>query len=199
MAVLTRWKNKDDRAKNTREAEKSPVFTTKGGMRLSVPEYDYQVLRLTEKFYEEYPPWKYPEIMDKRKRGYSCLLIETHYDFFICIPYRTEIHHKYAYHFKNSKRSKRHHSGVDFTKMIIIKNPEFIDYKEAEIDPDEYAETRKKIYEIVKKALRFLDDYIMHNKGEKLLNQREYDRRYKFCSLKYFHKELGLKQFTVFF
>lgn len=89
----------------------------------------------------------------KKRRGYSCLLIETHYDFFICIPYRTGIRHKYAYHFKNSKRSKEHCSGLGFTKMIIIKDEEFIDNKETEIDADEYAETRKNIYQIVKGAL----------------------------------------------
>lgn len=87
---------------------------------MNVPVYDYQVLRLTEKFFENYPLVKYPEMMGKKKRGYSCLLIETYYEFFICIPYRTEIRHKYAYHFKKSKRSKEHRSGLDFTKMIII-------------------------------------------------------------------------------
>lgn len=159
---------------------------------MSVPEYDYQVLRMTEKFFDHYPELEYPEIMRKKLRSYSCLLIETHYKFFICIPYRTEIRHKYAYHFKKSKRSREHRSGLDFTKMIIIKNAEFIDNKEAEIDADEYAETRNKIYEIVKKALSFLDDYIMHHTGERMLNQREYDRRYKFSSLQYFHREMGL-------
>lgn len=159
---------------------------------MNVPVYDYQVLRLTEKFFENYPLVKYPEMMGKKKRGYSCLLIETYYEFFICIPYRTEIRHKYAYHFKKSKRSKEHRSGLDFTKMIIIKKDEYIDSKEAEIDADEYAETRKNIYMIVKGALAFLEDYISHCSGEKLLNQREYDRRYKFSSLKYFHEELGI-------
>lgn len=91
---------------------------------MSVPEYDYQVLRMTEKFFDHYPELEYPEIMRKKLRSYSCLLIETHYEFFICIPYRTEIRHKYAYHFKKSKRSREHRSGLDFTKMIIIKNAE---------------------------------------------------------------------------
>lgn len=159
---------------------------------MDIPEYDYQVLRLTEKFFEQYPPLQYPEMMIKQRRGYGCLLIETHYDFFICVPYRTEIRHKYAYHFKSSKRSKDHHSGIDFTKMIIIKDSEFIDNREAEIDSDEYAETRKKINIIVKGVLNYLDDYILHHKGKRLLNQREYDRRYKFSSLQYFHKELNI-------
>lgn len=159
---------------------------------MDVPVYDYQVLRLTEKFFDSYPASEYPEMMGKKKRGYSCLLIETHYDFFICIPYRTEIRHKYAYRFKNSKRSKEHRSGLDFTKMIIIKDEGFIDNKEAEIDADEYAETRKNIYQIVKGALIFLEDYIMHCIGKEVLNPREYDRRYKFSTLKYFHAELGL-------
>ncbi|MED9972286.1 MAG: hypothetical protein UE790_06615, partial [Lachnospira sp.] len=48
--------------------------------------------------------------MKKNQRAYNCLLFQTHYDFFICIPYRTEIHHPYAFHFSKTKRSKAHKS-----------------------------------------------------------------------------------------
>ncbi|MCF2681346.1 hypothetical protein JQM69_11765 [Faecalicatena contorta] len=48
--------------------------------------------------------------------------------------------------------------------MIIIKNPDFIETKEAEIDSDEYAEMRNKIYVIVKGALSYLEDYLLLQK-----------------------------------
>ena len=133
---------------------------------MNIPEFDYQVLRLTDRFYECYHPKDYPEIMGKRGRAYSCLLIETHFDFFIAIPFRTEIKHKYAFHFRKSKRFRDHHSGLDYTKMIIIKNPEFVETKEAEVDSDEYAEMRNKIYVIVKGALSYLEDYLLHQNGK---------------------------------
>ncbi len=169
-----------------------PLVFTKEGEELDLPDFDYQILRLTEKFLDDYPVQNYPELMGKRGRGYSCLLIQTYYDYFICIPYRTEIKHKYAYHFKNSKRSKEHCSGLDYTKMIIIKNPQYISNTDAVIDRDEYKETRHGIYKIVKDALSFLEDYIMYHTGKKILDKREYEKRYRYSSLKYFHNELGI-------
>ena len=58
----------------------------------------------------------------KKERRYACLLIQSHYGYFICIPYRTEISHKYAYHFRKSSRSQKHRSGLDYTKIAIIKD-----------------------------------------------------------------------------
>ena len=77
--------------------------------------YDYQVLNLTEQFYEDYPNPPYEEIVRKDARPYNCLLIQSHYGYFICIPYRSHVNHKYAYKFKNSKRSIRNKSGLDYT------------------------------------------------------------------------------------
>lgn len=87
--------------------------------------FDYQVLNLSPKFYRDYPETKYVELMRKQDRPYNCLLIQSHYGYFICIPYRTEINHKYAYKFKRSKRSKMHKSGLDYSKIVIVQNKEF--------------------------------------------------------------------------
>lgn len=92
---------------------------------MSLPESDNQILRLSEKFYRDYPNPPYYEILKKKKRGYNCLLFQTHYEYFICIPYRTEIQHRYAYRFKNTCRSQKHKSGLDYSKMVIIKDLEF--------------------------------------------------------------------------
>ena len=77
---------------------------------MNLPQNDYQILRLTEHFYNAYPDPPYREVLKKNQRAYNCLLFQTHYDFFICIPYRTEIHHPYAFHFSKTKRSKAHKS-----------------------------------------------------------------------------------------
>mgnify|MGYP005902558955 CR=1 FL=1 len=48
------------------------------------------------------------------------------------------------------------------------------------------------VQRIKKEALNFVEDYIAHMKGEKPLHKKEFDRRYGFSPLKYFHKELGI-------
>lgn len=90
-------------------------------------DFDYQILRLSDDFYRAYPNPPCIEILKKQHRVYECLLLQTHYDYFICIPFRSEISHSYAYHFKSSVRSRRHQSGLDYSKLVIIRNPEYIE------------------------------------------------------------------------
>lgn len=159
---------------------------------MSLPENDYQILKLTDDFYNDYPNPPYKEILKKKKRAYTCILFQTHYGYFICVPFRTEISHKYAYHFKSSLRSLKHHSGVDYTKIVILNNTKYIDIRDAIIDKDEYNEVIVNIERIKSEALNFVEDYIAYVKGHKLLHPKEFQRRYLFSSLKYFHYELGL-------
>ena len=158
-----------------------------------LPENDSQVLRLTDSFYERYPNPPYVEILKKRQRGYECILFQTHYEYFICVPYRTEISHTYAYHFRGSKRSRLHRSGLDYTKIIIIKDGSDIDSRSIYIDQDEYNETMKNIERIKADALQFVEDYIAHIRGERLLHLAEFRRRYGYSPLQYFHSELGIE------
>ena len=159
---------------------------------MGIPENDYQILKLTNLFYQKYPNPPFVEIMNKNNRAYSCLLFQSHYDYFICVPYRTEISHKYAFHFKKTKRSRIHKSGLDYTKIIIISNGDFIDDKDALIDKDEYKETVRNIEKIKKDALEYVEKYIEHVKGVKCMHEREFARKYSYSTLKYFHKEMGL-------
>lgn len=117
------------------------------------------------------------------------MLFQTHYDFFICIPYRTEISHPYAFHFTTTARSKAHKSGLDYSKIVIIAKTEYIDSTDAIIDKDEFNETMVNLERIKKEALDYVEEYV---KGIKQLHKREFERRYGFSSLKYFHKELGI-------
>ena len=52
--------------------------------------FDYQILNLTKDFYLSYPSPPYTELISKEQRPYNCLLIQSHYDYFICIPYRSK-------------------------------------------------------------------------------------------------------------
>lgn len=159
---------------------------------MSLPENDYQILRLTDEFYNTYPNPPYKEILKKKQRAYNCLLFYTHYDYFICIPYRSEIRHEYAFHFTTTVRSKAHKSGLDYSKIVIIAKSTYIDSSDAIIDKDEFNETMVNLERIKHESLEFVEDYVKHIKGIKLLHKREFDRRYSFSPLKYFHKELGI-------
>jgi len=119
-------------------------------------------------------------------------LFQTHYDYFICVPYRTEISHNYAYHFKNSSRSRQHKSGLDYTKIVIISNSNYIDNKTSIIDKDEYNETIINIEHKKSEALDFVEDYIAHVSNKKKLHIKEFNRRYTYSPLKYFYFEMGI-------
>lgn len=115
-------------------------------------ENDYQILKLTDAFYKAYPNPPYREILKKKQRAYNCLLFQTHYNYFICIPYRTEISHRYAFHFTNTLRAKKHKSGLDYSKIVIIEKSEYIDSTDAIIDKDEFNETMVNLGRIKKEA-----------------------------------------------
>lgn len=78
---------------------------------------------------------------------------------FICIPFRSEISHSYAYHFKKSKRSQKHKS---------VK------------------ETMVRLDKIKYEALKFVEDYVAHLNKTRELDDREFKRRYTYLSLQYF-------------
>ncbi len=159
---------------------------------MTLPENDYQILKLTDDFYRDYPNPPYREILKKQQRAYNCLLYQTHYGYFICIPYRSEIHHKYAFHFSNTIRSRTHKSGLDYSKIVIINTTRYIESVDAIIDKDEFNETMMNLERIKSEALKFVEDYIFHMNGTKSLHKREFERRYLFCPLQYFHEELGI-------
>lgn len=75
---------------------------------MNILESDFQVLKLTDDFYNAYPNPPYREILKKRQRAYNCILFQIYYDYYICVPYRSEISHTYAYLFKKSVRSLKH-------------------------------------------------------------------------------------------
>ncbi len=155
--------------------------------------YDFQICRLTQAFYDRYPKSVYSEILDKPKRAYNCILLKVYEDFYMCIPYRTEISHAYAYHFTESKRAKEHKSGLDFTKTVIITNRDFVDSNHAVIDIDEYKETMKNIEQIVAQALEYLQDYIAYYHGTKKLSKKKFHTKYRYSTLKYFHEQLHIE------
>ena len=157
-------------------------------------EFDFQILKLTDAFYTAYPHKQYPEILMKNQRGYNCLLIQSYYGYFICIPFRSNIYHTSSFIFKGTQRSKTHKSGLDYSKTIIVKNPDYITSEEAMIDKDEYMKTYKYIKRIKREILNYVDKYVLHMNKTKLMNPKEFNKKYGMTTLKYFHKELEINE-----
>ena len=155
--------------------------------------YDFEVYKLSNDFFNDYPISKYPELLTKDGRPYNCLLIDTHIDYFICVPFRTNIspHNNDSYKFKNSNRSKKSTSGLDYQKMLIIKESRYLE-DNAIVDRDEYSEAISNINQIVVGSEKYLNTYINHVNQTQVLHQREYDRHYKFSTLPYFHDVLNI-------
>ena len=151
-----------------------------------------EIYQLSAEFMRDYPAEQYPELMCKWGRPYSCLLIETMFDYYICIPYRSSIRHKNAYLFQETERSRRTKSGMDYTKMVLIRKQSYLDPTKVVVDQDEYTETVRNIRKIAEDAVGYLEGYIQHANGTQVLHPREYARKYQYSTLPYFHDILNL-------
>lgn len=116
--------------------------------------------------------------MLKDKRPYGCLLIKTHNDYYICVPFRSHIHHKNAFLFKNTERSKADSSGLDYSKTVLIRPEDYDKYliENAVVDTDEYKAVRINIYKIEKQISKYIEGYVksvsdFENADKNLLNE----------------------------
>ena len=151
-----------------------------------------QLYKLSAKFIIDYPSNLYPELLSKEDRPHYCILVETHCDYFLCIPFRSNIEHNNAFKFKNTLRSQTSQSGLDYSKMVILKDTNYLDDSNIVIDKDEYKTTIKCYTKIANQAIKYLEKYINHIQGTHILNSKEYDRLYKYSTLPYFHNILNL-------
>lgn len=156
-------------------------------------EYLESLYLLSQEFVQDYPASGYPELMHKQGRPYSCLLIETHEGYFICVPFRSSIKHKNAFLFTGTARSRASRSGLDYSKIVIVKEKKYLDDKPAIVDQDEYNEMRAHLPKIVGQVNNYVRTYIDHVTGKKLLHPRQYARSYSFSTLPYFHDVLGIE------
>lgn len=137
---------------------------------------------LTEQFYKDYE--KCPEIEQKRFRPYIMLLVKID-NLTFALPLRSHIKHPYAFFTDNEN-----HCGVDYSKAVIITNESlYIDTKRPTLRPNEHKALQGKAYIITKEFSRYLNDY----KKAVTKNTKRLDYTYKYCTLQYFHNELGIK------
>ena len=86
-----------------------------------------------------------------------------------------------------------HRSGLDYSKIVIVQNKDYLENFDAVVDRDEYKETRDNIEYIKKDAQEYIDNYVNQICGiSQKYDRKEFQRIYQYATLQYFHKELGI-------
>lgn len=154
--------------------------------------YDVKICSLSEQFYMDYPASRYPEISRKANRPYTCLLLDCHDAYLICIPFRSSIKHKEAFLFSGTNRSKKTRSGLDYSKTVLIKKTSYISPSNTVVDADEYRMVMLNIEKITAAIHKYIFGYVSHITGVKPMHEREFQRKYGFSTLPYFHDILKI-------
>ena len=149
----------------------------------------YELHYLSDEFYKKYNSYDYPEIEHKAQRPYIVLLLKIDNNTF-ALPLRTNIKHNSCYKFQYSGRPTESVTGIDFSKAVIVNDKKYIE-NIAEIDNKEYVELNDRIVFIINKFRTYIRGYYSYANG----NANEFQaKKYKYTTLKYFHKELGIKK-----
>ena len=155
----------------------------------------FEIRYLSSQFYREHPHWKFPELLVKKKRPYICWEMPNNQGFYLCIPFRSNLHNKDSFYFLRSKMDsdKHPHPGLDFRKPVIIRANSFSDEKPV-IDSGCYRDVRKYASLIRKKAFRFINRYVDYCTCARPMSIRAMQQQIMFSTLPYFHKELNLSR-----
>ena len=147
----------------------------------------YKLNYLSAEFYNKYNSADYPEIENKENRPYMVMLIQIENNTF-AIPFRTNVKHNNCYKFENSSRPTDCITGLDYSKAVVVNDSIYIGAP-ARINDMEYTELDINYHIIIKQFTAFVKGYIKLANGK--LNEYQ-AKKYKYTTLKYFHKELGL-------
>lgn len=82
---------------------------------------------------------------------------------------------------------------MDYSKVILIKNIDYLDSCSVIVDQDEYKEMIINIKTIVSQIVKYIDVYINHINGNKPLHEKQFQRKYKYSTLPYFHDILEIE------
>lgn len=113
---------------------------------------------------------------------------------YICVPFRSHIHHKNAFLFKNTERLKNDSSGLDYSKTVLIRPEDYDKYliENAVVDTDEYRAVRMSIYKIEKQISKYIEGYVKSVSDFENADKKSFEWKYKYSTLKYFHDILGI-------
>lgn len=149
----------------------------------------FELRKLTNDFYNDFPEESYPELEHKINRPYVVLLIEIN-GLKYAVPLRTNIRHSYCYKFRTSDRETNSVTGVDFSKAVVIRKDSYVGL-ETSINDKEYLELQEKAFFIVGQFKKYVNGYIDYCKN----GGNEYvARRYQYSTLKYFEEIINEKK-----
>lgn len=149
----------------------------------------FELHYLSKTFYDKYNTAAYPEIEHKAQRPYIVLLVKIDENTF-ALPLRTNIKHNSCYKFRYSSRPTDSMTGIDFSKAVVVNDKAYIG-DIAEMDNKEYVELSDRIVFIISKFRTYVKGYYTFAAGK----ANEYQaKQYKYTTLKYFHKELGITE-----
>jgi protein AbiQ len=151
----------------------------------------FEIRTLSGLFFRDYPNPPFNEIAQKLGRPYDVVIFECNDNYFVCVPFRSHIKHLNCYRFKTSKRSKISFSGLDYSKIAIISDRKYI-AGIGTVDKDEYNEFAQNAEKIHNEVIEYVENYSNHVSGTKTMHPKMFDRRYRYATLKYFHRELKL-------
>ena len=163
------------------------VFSVQKGMAMNKKNKKYKLNYLSAEFYKNYNPDKYPEIENKENRPYMVLLVKVDGNTF-AIPFRTNVKHHNCYKFQNSTRPTDSVTGLDYSKAVVVNDSIYIG-NAARINDDEYTELDMNYHIIIERFTTYVRGYIKY--ANKTLNKYQ-ALNYRFTTLQYFHKELGI-------
>ncbi len=147
----------------------------------------YEIRKLTKDFYDEFDSINYPEILRKIDRPYLAMIVQIGKNAF-AIPFRTQLDHNWGYQFPRTTRKSKTKTGLDFSKAVIVNDKRFIG-DVTDIDRLEYTDLDANYHIIIKRFITYLNGYKRYATNK----PNTYDaKKYKYTTLKYFHKELGL-------
>ena len=133
---------------------------------------------LSQKFYNDYPPDKYPEMMLKENRPYTQVITEIN-GLKFAVPLRSDISHRTDVLWTD-KQAKH---GLDFTKAVLILDDEYISGERAYIRDKEHQHLLGKEWRVKEKMEKCIGNY----KRAKENIEEEHNAEYcAFSTLQYF-------------
>ena len=142
---------------------------------------------LSQKFCNDYPQSKFPELEYKPNRPYIMLFVTINKHTF-ALPLRSHVYHPYCYITNKAKRC-----GVDFSKAVYISDKSYIDNTtRPHIRDDEYKVLVGKEHIIKTKFIKYVSDFVdaCKSKDENKLKPFEFSTLHYFTNLIDYGKDI---------
>ena len=137
---------------------------------------------LSNKFYSTYNKKDFAEILRKKDRPYTQVIVECN-DLKFAVPLRSHINHDNNVLWTDKKNCK----GLDFTKAVLILDDDFIDKVNVRISKDEHKFLLGKEMIVKSKMERCIEDYKEAKQNLHISHNRIFC---EYSTLKYFDEYL---------